>query len=60
MSDAVAAQQPVYKAPTIAPRSPAELQKQQTKQMLTFLGLGAVAISSCLASRKAVLNRRCK
>lgn len=47
-----------YKSPSIPTRSPEDLKKLQTKQMAIFLGLGAIVISSSLASRKAVLNRR--
>lgn len=60
MSGAILQQQPIYKAPTIAPRTHAEIRKSQTKQMIAFFGLGAIAISSGLASRRAVLTRRCK
>ena len=55
----ISAQQPIYKAPTLEPRTREQLKKLQTKQMIAFFGLGAVAVASGLAARRAVLTRRC-
>lgn len=49
---------PVYVAPKAPKRTEDELKSLQTKQMLAFIGLGAISVTTALMGRRSVLSRQ--
>lgn len=51
--------QPVYEAPKLTKLTPQQRSDLQTKQLATFLGLGAITVATALVGKRSVLKRKC-